>query len=463
MSLIDIYNLLPYSGKVAAASLRGYYLRWWRYGLQTSRLVEEAHDRETWSLEKIANWQNDRVSKSLVYAVKTVPYYRDLWSMRRRHGDRASWELLENWPILQKKTIRENPERFISDEYPLKSLFREHTSGTTGTPLGLFQSREALIQWYALFEARWRQWNGVDRNTPWAILGGQMITPVKKSSPPYWVWNQAFHQLYLSAYHISPKTVKHYFDAMVNYGVEYLYGYPSSMTALAKFARTYSISSPKLKVILSNAEPLFDNQRELLHSVFSGPVRNTYGMSEIICGASECTSGNLHLWPEAGTVEILEDESEIPVSNGHTGRIIATGLLNSAMPLIRYEVGDRGSLGEFDCSCERHLQILESVEGRTDDVLFAPGGRKIGRLDPVFKADLPIIEAQIVQETINTFTVNLVPAQGFTEKHMQELVTRLQDRLGKVHIDIRTMMAIPRGPNGKFRAVISKIRLYENQ
>ncbi len=44
----------------------------------------------------------------------------------------------------------------------------------------------------------------------------------------------------------------------------------------------------------------------------------------------------------------------------------------------------------------RRLPVLEALD-RLDDVVVTPDGRRVGRLDAVFKADLPIREAQILQ------------------------------------------------------------------
>ena len=68
-------------------------------------------------------------------------------------------------------------------------MYYEHTSGTTGKPLHLWHSRETLKAWYALTEARMRRWYGIERGDRWAILGGQLVAPVTRNRPPYWVWN----------------------------------------------------------------------------------------------------------------------------------------------------------------------------------------------------------------------------------------------------------------------------------
>ena len=96
---------------------------------------------------------------------------------------------------------------------------------------------------------------------------------------------------------------------------------------------------------------------------------------------------------------------------------MATGLLNPDMPLVRYDVGDRGARAPSGaaCACGRLLPRLLAIEGRSDDVVVTPEGRRVGRLDPVFKADLAIREAQIVQETRDRVRVLIVPAAGYGE------------------------------------------------
>jgi phenylacetate-CoA ligase len=142
-----------------------------------------------------------------------------------------------------------------------------------------------------------------------------------------------------------------------------------------------------------------------------------------------------------------------------TGELIGTGLLNADMPLIRYRVGDRGALApsETGCPCGRTLPILEAMEGRTDDVLCTPDGRQIGRLDPVFKTDLPVREAQIIQEALRRVRVRYVPAPGFTDADGKSIVERLRERMGDVAVVLEVVSEIPRTSSGKFQAVICQI------
>jgi phenylacetate-CoA ligase len=325
----------------------------------------------------------------------------------------------------------------------------------------LWFRRETVRLWYALFEARWRRWYGISRHDRWANIGGQLVAPVHQQKPPFWVWNAGLSQLYMSSYHLSPKFLPDYVHAIQAYGVKYLYGYTSSLCALADQILRAGGSPLRLQVALTNAEPLLDHQRSQLARAFACPVRETYGMSEASIGASQCEAGRLHLWPELGVLEVLQGDQ--PIADGMVGDLVSTSLLNADMPLIRYRVGDRGRLPaqKLACDCGRTLPCLESVEGRIDDQLLTRDGRRIGRLDPVFKADLPLREAQVIQETLERVRVKYVPEPRFSREHEQAIVQRLRDRLGQVSVEFEALDAIPRGPNGKLRTVLCQLSAAE--
>jgi phenylacetate-CoA ligase len=142
-----------------------------------------------------------------------------------------------------------------------------------------------------------------------------------------------------------------------------------------------------------------------------------------------------------------------------SGDIVATGLINTDMPLIRYRTQDTASIAgnEESCLCLRSLPIIKSLDGRSDDVLYTQDGKRIGRLDPVFKANLPVVEAQIIQESLNLFRVLIVPTDGYTWEAGQSIADLIKERIGEGEVHVETVSNIPRGTNGKFRAVVNNL------
>jgi phenylacetate-CoA ligase len=262
----------------------------------------------------------------------------------------------------------------------------------------------------------------------------------------------------MSSYHLAPDLVAHYIDALRRYRVRYLLGYTSSLYALAQGVLSLGRNDLKMAVVITNAEPVYEHQRRAIAEAFQCPVRETYGMSEIVAAASECEEGRLHLWQEAGVVEVMADDK--PVSDGATGELVCTGLLNEEMPLIRYRVGDRGARAvatDGACACGRTLPVLASVEGRTDDLIYTSDGRRVGCIDTIYDARLPVHEAQIVQETLERVRVRYVPAPGFTPAAGGSIIRGMRERMGPVEVVLEEVDEIPRGANGKYRAVVCNL------
>ena len=451
MGVQDLYHRAPYPARVAAASARGLVLRHRRFGPGTDDLVVAALERDAWSAGAWNRYLEPRLDQILEVAHHRVRAYQSVPAAAWTGG-------LAALPLLQKDRLRADPRSFVREDAP-GHLITEHTSGTSATPLSLSISRDDYRSWYALVEARWRNWYGVSRQDRWGIVGGQAVVPPGATEPPYWVWNAAMHQLYLSSYHVAEHTAAAYVRAIDDHRITYLLGYPSSMYALALACQHLGIRPRPLRVVIGNAEPVLAYQREVISEVFGCPVRETYGMAEYVTAASECEHGRMHLWPEVGVTEVVEHDGPNPVAADQTGRLVCTSLLNTTMPLIRYLVGDAGAVAPADerCPCGRTLPILRAVEGRCDDLVRTMDGRLIGRLDPVFKGDLPIQGAQIIQETLDRFRVLVVSAPGFGPEAERSITRRLRERVGDVRVELELIDELPLGANGKFKAVISRL------
>jgi phenylacetate-coenzyme A ligase PaaK-like adenylate-forming protein len=226
--LVGLYHALPPSLRSLAATLQGHRLSTLRYCAQSDLLAVEALERDTWSLARWRTWQDERLGHILRRAVASVPYYREQWAERRRRGDKASSDAIKDWPVLKKDALRQDPRAFLADGCLARTMHCEHTSGTTGTPIHLWRSRDSVRAWYALCEARQRRWNGLTRHDRWANIGGQLVTPIAQRRPPFWVWNAPMRQLYMSSYHLAGDLIPFYLDALEKYRVKYIIGYPSS-------------------------------------------------------------------------------------------------------------------------------------------------------------------------------------------------------------------------------------------
>lgn len=460
MDKTRVYQQLPLPLKTLSVSAWGLYLRSLRYGGDFNRLVQEALERDTWSKKQWETWQREALVRMLHHAATTVPYYRHLWEERRRKSDKASWEILDNWPILEKVKVREHPQRFISDSSKGKHLFVDHTGGTTGKPTLIYESRESIRQMYALHEARTRGWFGVDRHQRWGMLGGQKIIPLDQNHPPYWVWNSGLKQVYFSVFHIKPGTAKYYVDALWKYRPTHLVVYPSACAILAKFILEQGLHAPEIKVIICNSESTLPKYRELMSRAFNCPVIDTYGMAEMCVAASECLEGTQHYWPDTGIIEVFDAyKQEFITDVGIPGDYVLTGLLNLDMPLVRYANHDIGYLPDWQhsCACGRSLPSLARISGRSNDLILTKDGRELYILDTLYNG-LPVVEGQLIQYAINEFEIKVIPDESYSRDIvLKEINARLHQYLGDVDLKLTEVDEIEMNANGKIKPFISMI------
>jgi len=430
----------------------------WRHGPEHDKLLAEIIDRNSWSSKQFVEYQNRALGEIIQKAANNVPYYRQIFAEHQIDpASIVSVDDLPKLPILEKTTARENPKSLLDETVDRRKLIVTNTSGTTGTPVNLYHGVLDESATFAYVEARCHMVADMMRRRNRSVsLGGHLVAAPNRSTPPFWVHNHRWNQLYMSSYHLSPTNLGHYVDAIRRYAPEYIEGYPSSVYAVAQYMVDNNLDPMPIKACFTTAETLFDYHRQAIRSAFGCKTYNQYGCCEQVIFASECNAGSMHLTPEVGIVEVVDDNDR-PLPAGQSGKLICTGLISSVQPLIRYRLGDMGALGTEQCSCGSSLPVLKSIDGRVDAVLITRDGRRIGRLDPVFKGAKGIGEAQIVQDDYDTFRILIVPGPDYSNADGKVVAANLAQRLGRVNIQVRIVDSITRTASGKFRAVVCNL------
>jgi phenylacetate-CoA ligase len=154
-------------------------------------------------------------------------------------------------------------------------------------------------------------------------------------------------------------------------------------------------------------------------------------------------------------------DGERPVDVGQEGDLVFTGLLNPLMPLIRYRIGDMGRLLPGACSCRRGLPLFEITEGRRDDVLVFPDGRRIGPrvLAPRIE-ELPGFSLyRVVHKRPDHIEVLVVKEANAPADLDQSLIGAVSTVVGeRVTVVVKAVEDIPLSSRGKLRKIISEAR-----
>jgi phenylacetate-CoA ligase len=140
--------------------------------------------------------------------------------------------------------------------------------------------------------------------------------------------------------------------------------------------------------------------------------------------------------------------------------IVATGLDNFMMPLIRYRTGDVATWLTVSCPCGRGLPLLGQVQTKMDDAVVTSDGRWISPsvLTFPFKSIRGITKSQIVQRSLTEFTVRIVPEDGFSPREEAKLLAGLHARLGEgITVSVERVADIARTSAGKYRWVVSEV------
>ena len=96
------------------------------------------------------------------------------------------------------------------------------------------------------------------------------------------------------------------------------------------------------------------------------------------------------------------------------------------------------------------MPILEGIEGRFEDICYTSDGREMLRFDTVFKGVNHIREGQVVQDKLNSFTINIVPGDGFGPPDIERLQSNMRLHAGNVETVINPVDSIARTASGKF-------------
>ncbi len=457
MQLDTLYSRLPAWLQDLAVTAQGLRYHRQRYGGAFAEELQLLDATAQASFLQFELLQVARLRRILKHARQHVPYYRQIIPQPVEDALRAGdWSAFRQLPITEKQILRDQPSSFMSGGRPQAGWIPWNSSGTTGTPLTLYYTRESVSRQYAFVE-HYRQQAGVNRYRRRAQFTGKLIAPGEEQNR-YWRRDWLGNTLYLSTVHLSHQAIPKYLAALQKFQPDYLTGYPSAIALLAQYALRLPALSVRIPTILTSAETLLETQREVIEAAFSGKVFDQYGQTEMQSFWFECRYRRMHAHTLFGVTEILRPDGSA-CAPGEVGDVVLTGLLNEAMPLIRYRVGDRAAWSsESMCPCGRPLPVIEQIDGRREDYLYSSERGWVGRLDPALKGVQGILECQLVQEQPDAILILCVASPAFGALDREQLEHNLRDRLGSsMKIEWQFVSAIPRGANGKFRAVVCRL------
>ena len=127
------------------------------------------------------------------------------------------------------------------------------------------------------------------------------------------------------------------------------------------------------------------------------------------------------------------------------------------MPLLRYRIGDRGSLRSHACPCGRSFPLLGVVTGRAADVLVLSDGSRVSpyALTCALEREATLLRYQVSQLAPARLRVRAIVGAGAERNAVASRVRALlrSEVAPFIEIDVEFVDHLPTGPRAKFRVV----------
>ena len=214
------------------------------------------------------------------------------------------------------------------------------------------------------------------------------------------------------------------------------------------------------ELIITTAENLYDQHREIIEEAFNCKVYDGYGSRETSLIAHECEAREgYHISEENSIVEFIKDGEH--VSPGESGEIIITDLHNLVMPWIRFTIEDLGTPTDEKCSCGRTLSLIKSIDGRILDTIITKNKKYIhgGYFQILLEEETKWIKRfQVVQKEIGKITINIVPKDKIIQKRIDKIINEIKNHTqDNLEVDCKIVKKIVVPPSGKRRLIVSEV------
>lgn len=314
---------------------------------------------------KLLEHQEFALQELLHHAATTTKFYREF-------GKCA----LSDYPIINKGIIREKQDDFMSNEYDRKDLFIMTTSGSTGTPFVCYQDtrkKKSVIAEVIYYSEKAGYMVGSN------LIYLRVITKENyKSKLKQLIYNETL----LDISNLDDQRIAILLSRLkkASHAGSMMLAYASTYDALAEFFKRKGVSGItgcNINGIVSSSELLIDQTRDVLEKAFNCRCFSRYSNQENgVIGQDDVENNTFILNETHYLTEILKMDVDELAQEGEVGRIVITDLYNYAMPMIRYDTGDVGSI-KFIERGGINKKAISNFGGRKVDVVFDSLGNRL--------------------------------------------------------------------------------------
>jgi phenylacetate-CoA ligase len=341
----------------------------------TKHLYAELLHNERLPRDELDRLADARAIEMAAFAYDNSPFYRDLYGdAGLSRTDLRDPEAFSSLPVLDRTMVQENQALIRSSEGTEENMRACNTAGSTGQPLRTYVDKRVPLR---ALSWRMRRWWGIAPSDNVAHVGRWGMS---KRSRLAWDLAHWPSKVALLDVEVLDDTAIDEFVALVNrLRPRMVEGYLNVLHDAAMRVERAGLRFHAPVAVGTTGSPLTAEMRQYVERTLGAPVHDQYRSSEIPWLAGECGERNgLHVFADMRRIEVVDNaKNGAVVAPGTTGELVVTDFSNRVFPLVRYWMGDRGSLRDEACPCGVTLPMMDPPDGRVMDTIRLPDGSMV--------------------------------------------------------------------------------------
>lgn len=408
--------------------------------------------------------QADRLAALLQHAWLHVPLYRKALSEAGAvRGGRVDLAKFRNVPELTREGLRSNFEHLRSDDLGSRTWYRNSSGGSSGEPVIVLQDDVYHDLGIATTEMHYR-WADWEPGQPLARLWGSERDLLLGSTG----WRNKLsgfvrNRTELNAFRMAEPEMARHASAIQRSKPVLIEAYAESAFEFARYLNVRGIRLADVRRVITSAGTLYPFMRDEIERAFGCQILNRYGSREVgDCAGEREPGGGLEVFTYTHLLEVLNEMGE-PCEEGEEGEVVVTCLSNTAMPIIRYRIGDRAVVGARTPGPLASVERLQMVTGRTTDAFVRDDGSTVPAaffihfIGVVHNAGW-VRKTQIIQRSHQSILVKLAVMRPPEPGALEGIRASMWTVMGPAcRIDFEFVDDIPPLPSGKYRYTVSLV------
>jgi phenylacetate-CoA ligase len=270
------------------------------------------------------------------------------------------------------------------------------------------------------------------------------------------------------AHAVSPRNIDRIADSLQKFGPQLLCAYPSALETLCRLLEEHS-RTLQVAAVLTSSEVLKPEAWSLAQEVLGCRLVDYYGQAERVAFAYAITPREYRFLPAYSHVEFVRHDSKLlpPGGQDQLYEIVGTSFWNNLMPLVRYRTGDLIRLpaawGELELrELALGLRTFRGILGREQEVIACPEGVRLTGLESIPHDVEHVLRIQVVQETLDSARICVIPAPGYCEEDGARLLENARAKVpGEMRLSVEVAQWLERTPRGKTPLIVHRPAVHE--